>query len=185
MEDEGFEEHYRNRDVIVPRAFIGQPILIRIVNAGVGLHSAHIHGNHVFVTAVNNVVQSNVIFVDTFSIQPPESQFQGSVPAPGASQASPVLTGGSRVDWLLPVICPPDIPGEGLLTVRAAQELALGPADGLLTPASPFEYPMHCHTEMSQTMLGGNYPMGLVTHWEILGDRDEHGHLVPFPGVEH
>lgn len=113
MEEPGFEEHYRQREVIVPAAFIGQPILIRIVNAGVASHSAHIHGNHVFVTAVNGVVQSNVIFVDTFSIQPLESAFQGSLPAPGASQASPIFSGGSRVDWLLPVISPPDIPGRG------------------------------------------------------------------------
>jgi hypothetical protein len=28
---------------------------------------------------------------------------------------------------------------------------------------------MHCHTEMSQTAAGGNYPMGLVTHWEMTG----------------
>ena len=31
----------------------------------------------------------------------------------------------------------------------------------------PLRYVMHCHTEMSQTAAGGNYPMGLVTHWEM------------------
>jgi hypothetical protein len=28
---------------------------------------------------------------------------------------------------------------------------------------------MHCHTEMSQTAGGGNYPQGLVTDWELTG----------------
>jgi hypothetical protein len=28
---------------------------------------------------------------------------------------------------------------------------------------------MHCHCEMSQTAAGGNYPQGLVTHWQIEG----------------
>lgn len=31
----------------------------------------------------------------------------------------------------------------------------------------PMRYVMHCHTEMSQTAAGGNYPQGLVTHWEM------------------
>jgi hypothetical protein len=26
---------------------------------------------------------------------------------------------------------------------------------------------MHCHTEMSNTAGGGNYPQGIVTHWEM------------------
>jgi hypothetical protein len=33
----------------------------------------------------------------------------------------------------------------------------------------PLRYVMHCHTEMSQTAAGGNYPMGMVTHWEMTG----------------
>lgn len=33
----------------------------------------------------------------------------------------------------------------------------------------PLRYVMHCHCEMSQTAGGGNYPMGLVTHWEMTG----------------
>lgn len=28
-------------------------------------------------------------------------------------------------------------------------------------------FTMHCHTEMSQTAAGGNYPQGAVTDWEI------------------
>ena len=35
----------------------------------------------------------------------------------------------------------------------------------------PLYYPMHCHIEMSQTAAGGNYPQGMITHWEMLGMR--------------
>ncbi len=31
----------------------------------------------------------------------------------------------------------------------------------------PMPFAMHCHTEMSQTAAGGNYPHGLITDWEI------------------
>jgi Multicopper oxidase len=31
----------------------------------------------------------------------------------------------------------------------------------------PLEYPMHCHTEMSQTAAGGMYPHGAIAHWHI------------------
>jgi hypothetical protein len=30
---------------------------------------------------------------------------------------------------------------------------------------------MHCHIEMSQTARGGQYPQGMVTHWELLGPK--------------
>ena len=33
----------------------------------------------------------------------------------------------------------------------------------------PMRYVMHCHCEMSNTAGGGNYPQGMVTHWEMLG----------------
>jgi hypothetical protein len=33
----------------------------------------------------------------------------------------------------------------------------------------PLRYVMHCHCEMSNTAGGGNYPQGMVTHWEMLG----------------
>ena len=73
---------------IALEAFIGEPHLIRILNAGMQTQSPHIHANHVYVTAVNRVVQRNVVHVDTFTIGPTDT-----------------------VDWLLPFIRPPDIPG--------------------------------------------------------------------------
>jgi tRNA(Arg) A34 adenosine deaminase TadA len=59
-----------------------------------------------------------------------------------------------RKDMLLPFEVPKDIPP----AVWPPREEPF-----------PLRYAMHCHTEMSQTAGGGNYPQGLVTHWELLG----------------
>lgn len=59
-----------------------------------------------------------------------------------------------RKDMLLPFEKPPDIPA------------AVWPPT---EEPFPLRYVMHCHTEMSQTAGGGNYPQGLVTHWEMRG----------------
>jgi FtsP/CotA-like multicopper oxidase with cupredoxin domain len=63
-----------------------------------------------------------------------------------------VLKPMARKDMLLPMERPPDIP-----VWPPRQE------------PFPLRYVMHCHTEMSQTAGGGNYPMGVVTHWEMTG----------------
>jgi FtsP/CotA-like multicopper oxidase with cupredoxin domain len=55
-----------------------------------------------------------------------------------------------RRDMLLPFEQPPDIPN-------------WPPKE----EPFPLRYVMHCHCEMSQTAGGGNYPQGLVTHWEM------------------
>lgn len=59
-----------------------------------------------------------------------------------------------RKDVLLPFERPPDVP-------RAVWPPVQEPF--------PMRYVMHCHTEMSQTAGGGNYPQGLVMHWELKG----------------
>lgn len=136
---------------------VGEPALIRIVNTGMATHSPHMHANHFFVISVNNLIQNNLFFVDTFSVRPLD-----------------------RIDALLPFQRPPDIPAvsannpAGLIRLDAAQELTLSFGG---VRQSPLEYPMHCHMEMSQTAAGGNYPLGLVTHLTFTGDLDG----VPFP----
>lgn len=120
----------------VPKGYIGQPVLIRVANAGLATHSPHIHGNHVFelsATGLNGevVVKDNLLERDTWSLPPL-----------------------ARKDVLLPFEQPEDIPPA---VYPPRQE------------PFPLRYPMHCHTEMSQTAAGGNYPQGLVTDWEILG----------------
>lgn len=127
---------------------IGQPMLVRVLNAGLFDHSTHLHANHFYITAVNNVVSDNVLFLDTISIYPED-----------------------RVDWLVPFIRPPDIAGDESIPLRTLipNELALVLGD---VPQSPLGYAMHCHVEMSQTAAGGNYPQGTVTHFGLLGDLD-------------
>jgi FtsP/CotA-like multicopper oxidase with cupredoxin domain len=117
---------------IMPSGKIGQPGLIRVLNAGVATHSAHIHGNHVFLLAENGEVHDNVVCIDTWAVPP-----------------------GSTSDVLLPFSLPPDIPPGAW---PSSQE------------SLPFHYPVHCHTQMSQTAAGGNYPQGLTVHWMLLPD---------------
>jgi FtsP/CotA-like multicopper oxidase with cupredoxin domain len=132
---------------------IGQPLLVRILNAGLFTHSLHLHANHFYLTAVNNAVQENVFTIDSIHLFPED-----------------------RMDWLVPFIRPPDIPGDqnGLLRTQIPEELGIGfpplVLGGVLQ--SPIGYPMHCHMEPSQTAAGGNYPQGTVAHVDFLGDLD-------------
>lgn len=134
---------------ILPHGRVGQAWVLRLLNTGMVSHSPHIHGNHVWILSVNGVVQSNLRFVDTFSLHPMD-----------------------RVDWLLGALRPPDIQGPKNVPLRVAcaQELAFVDSYGL--PQCPLGYPMHSHNEPDQSGAGGNYPGGAVTHWEIIGDVD-------------
>jgi len=38
----------------------------------------------------------------------------------------------------------------------------------------PMRYVMHCHCEMANTAGGGNYPQGMVTHWEMVGTYEQY-----------
>lgn len=122
----------------VPKGYIGEPTLLRTVNAGLVTHSPHIHGNDIHelstTTAASAVrVNDNIIRRDTWTLPPL-----------------------ARKDVLLPFVKPESIP------------------DAVFPPLEepfPLRYVMHCHTEMSQTAAGGNYPQGAVTHWDLLGPR--------------
>lgn len=133
---------------------IGQPMLVHQLNAGLFTHSPHLHANHFYVTAINQQVQENVVYVDTFTLAPLD-----------------------RVDWVVPFIRPPDIPGDPRIPLRELipNELALtieGPNGSPGVPQSPLHYPMHCHNEVSQSAAGGNYPQGAIAHFDFLGDID-------------
>ena len=60
------------------------------------------------------------------------------------------------IDMLLPFERPPDVPAE-----------SWPPEEETF----PLRYVMHCHFELSQTAAGGNYPQGMVTHWQMTGPR--------------
>jgi FtsP/CotA-like multicopper oxidase with cupredoxin domain len=120
------------------KGYIGEPLILRVANAGLATHSPHIHGNHVFeLSGVNaqgvQVLRDNIVERDTWIMAPMD-----------------------RKDMLLPFTRPNDIPDAAYPPVQER---------------FPLKYPMHCHTEMSQTAGGGNYPQGLIADWEILGPR--------------
>jgi hypothetical protein len=46
---------------------------------------------------------------------------------------------------------------------------------------SPLCYPMHDHTEPSQTSQGGNYNLGLIAGLNFTGDRNAPGGVRTFP----
>lgn len=158
---------------LFPCGTIGEPYVIRLLNAGLITSSPHQHGNHAYIVAVNNVVggggiyfgneagTDNVIFLDTVTLAPED-----------------------RVDWVLPFIRPPDIPrvvgSDGLLlplAQLAAQELDLV----LVEAQNPLWYPMHSHMELDQTAAGGNYPQGAVTGWDITGEFGSNFKPQPMP----
>jgi FtsP/CotA-like multicopper oxidase with cupredoxin domain len=128
----GFDIHHDA--ATIPRGYVGQPTLIRVMNAGLAFHSPHIHGNHVIELTHANPdgtvrILSNLYEIDVWQMPPMQ-----------------------RTDVLLPFEKPPDI-------------VVWPPVE----EPFPLRYPMHCHNEISQTAGGGNYPQGLVAHWELLG----------------
>lgn len=75
-----------------PEGYIGEPMLLRVINAGLALHSPHIHGNHVMelsgIDATGaQVVRDNLPEIDTWAMRALD-----------------------RKDVLLPFERPPDIP---------------------------------------------------------------------------
>jgi hypothetical protein len=48
---------------------------------------------------------------------------------------------------------------------------------------SPICYPMHDHSETSQSSQGGNYGMGMMSGLEFIGDRNTPGGVTTFPGA--
>lgn len=123
---------------------VGQPALVRVANVGMATHSPHVHGNHVYLLAIDGEVQDNVIAHDTWEMPPLRT-----------------------TDVLLPFARPPDAhpwpPSD-----PSVWTTDLG-GDG----HTGMVFPMHCHTELSLLADGGNYPQGLITHWALQGDLVE------------
>lgn len=150
---------------VAPRGMIGEPMIIRILHAGMVTHSLHLHANHFYVLSVNGKIWAEPWWLDVFTAYPMD-----------------------RIDWLIPFMFPPDIPigptVSGGTTWPPTEELntylpSLG--DPNFMRLSPLVYPMHCHMEMSQSGAGGNYPTGLVTHIEFTGDARDPLNPIVFP----
>jgi len=180
-----------NSPHLCPNNRVGEPVIIRVLNAGLWTHSMHIHGNHVYLLALNGAVQKNPLWVDTFTARPMDT-FDWAVPfmrppdipnQRGIGRADPGLpTAGGGTTW------PPNeelalfIPAIG---DRMGLDLAGEPID-LSVQLSPLCYPMHDHSEPTQTSQGGNYNCGLVSGIDFTGDRNTPSGVTTFPiGSEH
>jgi hypothetical protein len=134
----GYMRRIDVRDFSNPSTGTGQ--LIRIANTGVAVHQPHWHGNHVWTVAVGNVVQQRdqvTIGADGHT----RGQLWEDVVEMGPMETKAMI---------LPLKRPPD----ALSQVLDAQ-------------VCEYEYPMHCHAEMSQSAAGGLYPGGQVAGWRL------------------
>jgi len=184
----GFFAHHN--PAITPMYRVGEPCVVHILNAGLWSHCFHLHANHFYVTAIDNVPQDNPIWVDVFNILPMRP-----------------------VDYVIPFMRPPDVPNaRGVGRADAAlttlngrrawpplEELSrshpnigqivvtnfagTGTAD-MAHSQSPLCYPMHDHSEPTQTAQGGNYNCGLIAGIYFFGDRNTPG-AFDFPLEEH
>ncbi len=170
----GFFSHFN--PTITPMGRVGEPAVVHIMNAGLWAHSMHLHANHMWITSVNGVVNTNPIWVDVYRVDPMD-----------------------RIDYTVPFMRPPDVghpkgiglPETPLQTANGhpvwppIEEFAMYmPPLGtkaknaqnqdveLGQRMSPLCYPMHDHSEPSQTSQGGNYNTGLISGIYFTGDRN-------------
>lgn len=152
----GFDLHGKDNDSFTAN-YIGEPTLIRMANVGLAHHSMHTHGNHWMRLSQANLdvnspdfgtveVADNIFELDTWSMWPMD-----------------------RRDLLLPFEIPPDIPYRSLDGKQAGTTQFERMVQGKTQEPFPLRYVVHDHTEMGTTAAGGNYPQGMVLHWEILG----------------
>jgi FtsP/CotA-like multicopper oxidase with cupredoxin domain len=182
-----------NNPFLCPNLRVGEPCILRLMNAGLQTHSMHIHANHQFITydSFKGGVQENPVWIDVYTLsplrvvdyvnpymRPPDIPNRGgigpmhvNIPAIGgfADDPRPTTTGGTT--WP---------PNEELALVLPATG---GLAAGLTVQLSPICYPMHDHTENSQVAQGGNYNMGMISGMNITGDRNAPGGVNNFPNL--
>ncbi len=187
----GQSGHYsHNNPYICPNLRVGEPCVIHVMNAGLWSHSMHLHANHFYVTSENGVVSTNPIWVDVFNIEPmdmidytipymrppdiPNERGIGNVDL--RTTANP-----AGKDFPLTSLANPNIPGSvPHPTWPPTEELAMfmpkqGTTAGVVSIAvqlSPLCYPMHDHSEPSQTAQGGNYNLGMISGINFTGDRN-------------
>jgi hypothetical protein len=184
-----------NNPFLCPNNRVGEPVLIRHLNAGLWVHAMHLHCNHQFVLSHNNAVFDNPFWIDmwgafpldTFEwlspyMRPPDIPNQLGV---GRADISPPLVSLNGHPVWPPVeelnLYIPPLIGTTLPTNEPFPALPLGPRTAkdqngatidLAVRMSPLCYPMHDHSEPSQTAQGGNYNCGLISGMNITGDRN-------------
>jgi len=199
----GQQGHFaHNNPLITPMARVGEPVVIRVINAGLMTHSMHLHANHFYVLAVDGVVQGDP--------DPANPTLKG--PGPiwiDTMTLNPFGSPSNRYDILVPFMRPPDVPNTRGIGRGGCPDAALttllgnpawppfeecdvfmpagGTAQGqdpadptgitlinvpLMQRESPLCYPMHDHSEPTQTTQGGNYNTALISGMYIIGDRN-------------
>jgi hypothetical protein len=182
----GFFSHFS--PTVTPIGRVGEPVVIHIMNAGLWTHSMHYHFNHFYVT-YDNVVSQNPVWIDIYNVDPMDT-----------------------VDYTLPFMRPPNVPNlrgigrpdQPVQTINGhpcwppVEEMNVfmpkigtsakdvnGNTVSLAQRESPLCYPMHDHSEPSQTSQGGNYNCGLISGVYCTGDRNAQsqglGNFMDFP----
>ena len=185
----GQSGHYsHNYPHCTPNCRVGEPGVIHILNAGLWTHSMHLHANHFYVTfdSKKGGVQENPLWIDVYNVEPMD-----------------------RIDYVIPYMRPPDVPnkrGIGNPDILSGKDVPLisnkgkpvwppyeemamfipkqGTKAGIVdisVQLSPLCYPMHDHSEPSQTAQGGNYNLGLISGINFTGDRNIPGGVKTFP----
>ncbi|MCM2358910.1 MAG: multicopper oxidase domain-containing protein [Geobacteraceae bacterium] len=177
----GFFSHFS--PAITPQGRVGEPCVVHILNAGLWTHSMHLHANHFFVTSVNGVPSENPIWVDVYTVKPMEridytipymrppdmanvrgigrpDQPLNTIPTLTSPIPHPVWPPTDEFQVFMPPLGTTALAQDGITPVELGQRM------------SPLCFPMHDHSEPSQTAQGGNYNMGLISGMYFTGDRN-------------
>jgi hypothetical protein len=171
-----------NHPAITPMNRVGEPCVVHVMNAGLWTHSMHMHCNHFFITYVNGRVQANPLWVDTFTSKPMDI-YDMVIPymrppdvpnTRGIGRADPGIPTGVGTNTTWPPLEEFDVYQPQTGTFKQSF-LAPGTLVDIHQRQSPLVYPMHDHSEPSQTAQGGNYNCGLIAGMNIIGDRNTPG----------
>lgn len=178
----GFFSHFSPTVTMMGR--VGEPAVVHILNAGLWTHSMHLHANHFFVTSVNGLPQPNPVWVDVFRVDPMD-RIDYTVPymkppdigqvkgiGPISATEPPLTTANGHPVW-------PPVEEFAMYMPNLGTTASAAPGDPLGRTTvelgqrmSPMCYPMHDHSEPSQTSQGGNYNTGLISGMYFTGDRN-------------
>lgn len=197
---------------ICPNLRVGEPCVVHILNPGLWTHAMHVHANHFYVTSVDGEVQENPLWVDTFEVEPmegvdyilpyvrppdvPNVRGIGLPDTPLTTIVNPLIPGSTphpcwppteELSFAIPSfsLAPPPpgvIAPAGVTPLTAFAQDGVTPID-LGMQLSPMCYPMHDHSEPSQTAQGGNYNLGLISGINFTGDRNTPGGVTTFPNA--
>jgi len=229
----GESGHYcHDNPFLTPHLRVGEPCVMRCLNAGMWGSCMHIHANHFFMLHIRNEqtgaetfggmldlqtlgvpgVADNHIWLDVFGAHPMDV-WEYVLPYMQPPDV-PNNTGIGRADLQTPLFSgAPAVRGFGKAVVNGRERAANTPAavntwppiqevnfnipkvgtsaslprlvNGRIrfvkapthVPLSPLCYPMHDHSEPTQTTQGGNYNTGLISGMNFTGDRNANGRL--------